>query len=184
MLSNQTDAEVFQALRSGNLFALGILYDRYGGIVYPLALRMLGNTQEAEDLTQEVFVALWRGGAYNPKRGSMLVFLTTMTRSRVIDRHRQMRSQRQLLEKWRRSISPESRSTLMDQVSYKEISQRVRLALSELPTNQRQVLEKAYYDGLSQSEISQDLDMPLGTVKTHKRKGLLRLRQILKDLVE
>ncbi len=79
-----------------NLFALGILSC--------LALRMLGNTQEAEDLTQEVFIALVRGNTYNPKWGSVVVFLTTMTRSRAIDHHRQMRSQRQLLERWRRSL--------------------------------------------------------------------------------
>lgn len=184
MLSDQTDPEVFQALCSGNLLALGILYDRYGSIVYRLALSVLGNTQEAEDLTQEVFLILWRHQNYDPKRGSMNAFLSTLTRSRAIDRHRQMRSQRQLVQKWSNSVSPESRNSLMDKISFQEISHRVREALSQLPNNQRQVLEKAYYEGMSQSEISQDLNIPLGTVKTHKRKGLLQLRQILKDLVE
>lgn len=184
MLSNQTDAEVFQALCSGNLVALGILYDRYGSIVYRLALRMLYNTQEAEDLTQEVFLILWRHQNYEPKRGSMNAFLSTLTRSRAIDRHRKMRSQRQLIQKWSSSIFPENQNSLMDKISFQEISHRVREALSLLPNNQRQVLEKAYYEGMSQSEISQDLNIPLGTVKTHKRKGLIQLRQILKDLVE
>ena len=184
MLSNQTDAEVFQELCSGNLLALGILYDRYGSIVYRLAMRMLDNTQEAEDLTQEVFLILWRHQNYDPKRGSMSAFLSTLTRSRAIDRHRQMRSQRELIQKWSSSIFPESRNSLMDKISFQEISHRVRQALSQLPNNQRQVLEKAYYEGMSQSEISQDLNIPLGTVKTHKRKGLIQLRQILKDLVE
>jgi RNA polymerase sigma-70 factor (ECF subfamily) len=184
MLSNQTDAEVFQALRSGNLLALGILYERYGEVVYRTALRMSGNTQEAEDLTQEVFLALRSRGSYDSKRGSMLVFLLTLTRSKAIDRHRQIRAQWQRVQKWFRSVPPETGSTLMDKAALKEMSCRVREALSQLPSEQRKVLEMAYYDGLSQSEIARDLNMPLGTVKTYKRKGLLKLRELLQDLVE
>lgn len=184
VLSNETDTEVFQALRSGNLLALGIFYDRYGEVVYRVALRMLGNAQEAEDLTQEVFLTLWRSGAYDSKRGSMLVFLTTLTRSKAIDRHRQIKAQWQRLQRWSRNVPPENSSNLMDKVSLEEMSQRVREALAELPPNQKQILEMSYYDGLSQSEISDNLNMPLGTVKTHKRKGLLYLRQMLQDLVE
>jgi len=184
MLSNQTDTEVFQALRSGNLLALGILYERYGEVVYRVALRMLGNAQEAEDLTQEVFLSLCSGGAYDSKRGSMLVFLMTLTRSKAIDRHRQMQAQWQRLQKWGRSNLSESWGTLMDKASLKEISQRVRNALFELPDSQRKILEMAYYEGLSQSDISEILKMPVGTVKTYKRKGLLKLRQLLQELVE
>ncbi len=174
MLSNQTDTEVFQSLRSGNLLALGILYERYGEVVYRVALRMLGNAQEAEDLTQEVFLSLsrGRGGTYDSKRGSMLVFLMTLTRSKAINRHRQMQAQWQRLQKWGRSNLSESWGTLMDKASLKEISQRVRDALSELPDSQRQVLEMAYYEGLSQSDISKNLKMPVGTVKTYKPEGV------------
>ncbi|WP_414541612.1 sigma-70 family RNA polymerase sigma factor [Nostoc sp. CCY0012] len=184
VLSNETDTEVFQVLRSGNLLALGIFYDRYGEVVYRVALRMLGNAQEAEDLTQEVFLTLWRSGKYDSKRGSMLVFLTTLTRSKAIDRHRQIKAQWQRLQRWSRNVPPDNSSNLMDKVSLEEMSQRVREALAELPPNQKQILEMSYYDGLSQSEISDNLNMPLGTVKTHKRKGLLYLRQMLQDLVE
>jgi RNA polymerase sigma-70 factor, ECF subfamily len=184
MLSNETDTEVFQALRSGNLSALSIFYERYGEIVYRVALRMLKNAQEAEDLTQEVFLTLWRSQTYDSKRGSMQVFLTTLTRSKAIDRLRQIQARSQRLQKWSRNFFPENRNTLMDKASNQELSHRIREALSELPSQQRQVLEMAYYDGLSQSEISQDLKMPLGTVKTYKRKALLKLRQMLQDLVE
>ena len=114
----------------------------------------------------------------------MNAYLTTLTRSRAIDRHRQMKSQRQLIEKWSRSIPLENRTNLMDKISFREIGDRVKEALNKLPTQHRIVLEKAYFDGLSQSEISLDLKMPLGTVKTYKRKGLIQLRQILNDLVE
>jgi RNA polymerase sigma-70 factor (ECF subfamily) len=108
----------------------------------------------------------------------------TLTRSKAIDRHRQMQAQWQRLQKWGRSNLSESWGTLMDKASLKEISQRVRNALSELPDSQRKILEMAYYEGLSQSDISEILKMPVGTVKTYKRKGLLKLRQLLQELVE
>lgn len=184
MLANRTDAEVFQALKLGDLFALGILYNRYGEAVYRLALRILGNVVEAEDLTQEVFLAFWRISTYDPNRGSMLVFLMTLTRSRAINRLHQVRSQQQLIQRWGRSIPPNRSNPLMDQASLTEISQRVCEALQELPENQRQVLEMAYFDGLSQAKITQQLNIPLGTVKTRTRQGLLKLRQLLNDLVE
>ena len=183
MLSNQTDTEVYFALVSGEVPALGILYERYGEVVYRFALRILGNAQEAEDLTQEVFLTLWRNQSYDPKRGSMLAFLNTLTRSKSIDRYRQRQAQWRSLEKLGKSNSPEPRNDLMDKLALKETSRQMQEAMAKLSTNQRVVLEKAYIDGLSQSEIAEDLNIPLGTVKTHKRNALLKLRETLKDLV-
>ena len=183
MLSNQTDAEVYSALISGEVPALGILYERYGEVVYRFALRILNNTQEAEDLTQEVFLTLWRNKAYDPKRGSMLAFLNTLTRSKSIDRYRQRQAQWRSLEKLGRSDAPEPRNNLMDKLALKETSRQVQAAMTELPANQRKVLEMDYFDGLSQSEIAEGLKIPLGTVKTHKRNALLKLRQVLSNLL-
>lgn len=84
----QTDAELFWAITARHPSALGILYDRYGSLVYRLALRILANPQEAEDLTQEIFLNLWQSRTYNPARGSLGSFLTTLTRSRAIDKLR------------------------------------------------------------------------------------------------
>ena len=183
MLSNQTDTEVYLALVSGEVSALGILYERYGEVVYRFALRILGNAQEAEDLTQEVFLTLWRNQSYDPKRGSMLAFLNTLTRSKSIDRYRQRQAQWRSLEKLGRSNFLEPRNDLMDKLALKETSFQVRKAMDTLPTHQRIVLEMAYFDGLSQSEIAEDLKIPLGTVKSHKRNALLKLRQVLDSLV-
>lgn len=184
MGANQTDTKVFQALKSGDLSALGVIYDRYGEAVYRLALRILNNVAEAEDLTQEVFLTFWHSSTYDPNRGSMLVFLMTLTRSRAINRLHQSQSQQQLLQRFYRSLPPNSSNPLMDKASLAEISGHVYQALQRLPENQRQVLEMAYYDGMSQSEITQQLNIPLGTVKTRARQGLLKLRRLLKDLVE
>lgn len=181
ILSNQTDAQVVSALYSGDLSALGILYQRHGEIVYRVTLRILGNQQEAEDLTQEVFLTLWRNKAYDPTRGSILAFLITLSRSKAIDRYRQVQAQRRLQQRWSYSYSQQPKSELIDKLALKEISLQVRKAVEDLPTIQRSVLVMAYFDGLTQSEIAHRLNIPLGTVKTHKRTALLKLREILNN---
>jgi RNA polymerase sigma-70 factor, ECF subfamily len=177
-ISTQTDTELFQALKAGNRDALGVLYDRYGALVYRLALRILGNKQDAEDLTQDVFINLSRTTAFDAKRGTMQAFLMVMTRSRSIDRIRKLRSQSTSLQKWHQSIANVS-SEPMEKVSNQEISEQVRAALKDLPEKHRQVLEMAYYEGRSQSEISQDLNIPLGTIKSWARQGLISRRKVL-----
>ncbi len=177
-----TDAELFQALKAGQSSALGVLYDRYASLVYRLALRVLANPEEAEDLTQEIFVTFWRSGTYNPARGSLGSFLTTLTRSRAIDRLRSRNTRWKFLQRWSQKMATETPPpTPFDLASLNQRSQYVRDALLKLPEKQRQVLEMAYYDGLSQSEIAKQLDTPLGTVKTWARQGLLNLRKNLQD---
>lgn len=178
------DIPVIEAMRSGDLTALGTLYNHYGEAVYRLSLRILKNPQEAEDLTQEVFLTFWRSTSFDPQRGTLLVYLLTMTRSRAINRLRQAKSRLQLLQRWSRNRPTDTANVPMETASLKELSQQVTVALQTLPDNQRQVLELAYYDGFSQSEIAEQLEIPLGTVKTRSRQGLLKLRTLLKDLVE
>jgi RNA polymerase sigma-70 factor, ECF subfamily len=185
MLIDQTDFQVVTALQQGNTNALGIVYDRYGAVVYRLALRMLANPAEAEDLTQEVFLAFWRGVAkYDPDRGTLLVFLLTITRSRALNRFKQQNSQQNLYEKFGTYLPKADSHPGMESVALNELSARMGAALQQLPTAQKQVLEMGYYQGKSQSEIAQELVVPLGTVKTRSRQGLLKLRQLLQDLVE
>ena len=182
--TDNEDIKVIQAMRSGDLSALRILYKRYGEAVYRLALRILGNSHEAEDLTQEVFLKFWRAETYDAARGSVLVFLLTMTRSRAINRLKQVQSQQKLLHQWQHNRSPNAPNPPLENASLKELSHHVSEALQALPDSQRQVLEMAYYDGLSQSEITEQLKIPLGTVKTRSRQGLLKLRQRLQDWIE
>lgn len=183
-LADCEDLKVIKAMRSGDLAALQILYHRYGEGVYRLSLRMLGNAHDAEDLTQEVFLTFWRKEAYDPDRGSVLVFLLTMTRSRAINRLNQMKSQQKLLQRWQHNRPTDVTNLPLENASLTELSQQVSDALQAIPNDQRQVLEMAYYDGLSQSEITKQLNIPLGTVKTRSRQGLLKLRQLLKNWVE
>ncbi len=179
-----TDAELFQALKTRQPSALAILYDRYGSLIYGVALKVLKNSQEAEDLTQEIFLALWRNPTYNLDHNYFIRYLITMTRSRAIDKLRSRGRNLKLLERWGQIERQETdSSTPFEQASYQERSQHVRSALAQLPQEQRQVLEMAYDEGLSQSEITQKLNIPLGTVKTRTRQGLLKLKQILRDSI-
>jgi RNA polymerase sigma-70 factor, ECF subfamily len=185
MLIDESDLQVLIALQQGNTTALGILYDRYGTAVYRLALKILANTTEAEDLTQEVFLAFWRGvDKYDAERGTLIVFLLTITRSRALNRLKQQSSQQNLSQRVGTYRPSPQRNPGMDAVSLTELQERMSSALQELPDNQKQVLEMGYYQGKSQSEIAQELNLPLGTIKTRSRQGLLKLRQFLKDLVE
>jgi RNA polymerase sigma-70 factor, ECF subfamily len=185
MLTDESDLQVLTALRQGNTNALGIIYDRYGTAVYRLALKILANPTEAEDLTQEVFLAFWRGvDKYDVDRGTLIVFLLTITRSRALNRLKQQGSQQNLSQRVGTYLPTVQSSPGLEAVTLNELRERMSLALQELPANQRQVLEMGYYQGKSQSEIAQELDLPLGTVKTRSRQGLLKLRQFLQDLVE
>lgn len=179
-----TDAELFQALMTGQPEALGILYDRYGKIVYGVGLKVLKNSSEAEDLTQEIFLALWRHPPANITHGYYIRYLITMTRSRAIDKLRSRGRTQEFLARWKLTVTTETlASTPFEQAVLAERSQRVRSALAQLPEKQRQVLEMAYDQGLSQSEIGHQLGSPLGTVKTWTRQGLLTLKQMLRDSI-
>jgi RNA polymerase sigma-70 factor, ECF subfamily len=178
------DLDLIARMRSGDLKALSRLYRRYGGIVYRLALKILDNSQEAEDLTQEVFLTFWRKPNFDPQRGKLVVYLLTMTRSQAINRIRQTQSYQQRLQRWHQQLPNHGQTAPnrpMEHAALRELSEQVSEALQALSAEQRQVLELAYYHGLSQSEISTQLQLPLGTVKTHSRRGLLKLRQLLKD---
>ncbi|MGY2974669.1 sigma-70 family RNA polymerase sigma factor [Thermostichus sp. MS-CIW-37] len=190
--SSRADWELMEALKAGQPAALAALYDRYAGLVYGLAFKILGHVAEAEDLTQEVFVELWRKAGYDPRRGSLSSFLCVLTRSRAIDRLRSQGSHQLLLKRWQTLLSAvrvdgtESHSKIplpFEQVSIEERRQAVQAALSQLPENQRQILELLYYQGLSQADIARQLGIPLGTVKTRSRQALCKLRGSLRALL-
>ncbi len=183
--SMPTDAELFQAMQAKQHSALAVLYDRYSSLVYRVALRILVNPQEAEDLTQEIFLKLWRSSTYDINRGSLSSFLTTLTRSRSIDRLRSRRSTLKFLQRWGNTMTTQPPPTTpFEAASIHQRSEHVRSALANLPEKYRQILELAYYEGLSQSEIAARLEIPLGTVKSWSRQGLLTLRKTLQTWIE
>lgn len=181
-----TDEEIFESFIQGDVSALGVIYDRYGLLVYRLIYRMLKNPQEAEDLTQEIFLNLQVKSKFNPQRGSFYTYLMMITRTKTIDRLRSKRSKGsfwQNIGKLKDTFERHRPDNPIEIISTKEISIQVKNALNQLSPNQRQVLELSYYEGFSQSEIAEYLNLPLGTVKTHRRRGLIQLKKKLHNLV-
>ena len=175
-----SDRDLVNRLWAGDTAALATLYDRYSSMVYTLALKMLANPAEAEDLTQEVFVNFWQRRQYNPDRGSIGSYLATYTRSRAIDRLRVSSGRATILQRFQRIAEASSRPPgPVGHATLQEQRQHLQAALDQIPPTEREVLETAYFQGLSQSEIAAQLGIPLGTVKSRCRQGLLRLRDLL-----
>ena len=182
--SDTNDADLIVSLRQGNQNALSVLYDRYGGLVYTLALKLLDRVDEAEDLTQDVFLSFWKQEKFDPSRAKLSTYLCLLTRSRAIDKLRSRTSEQKSIVRLQHISIPETeRPTLLDSVSLAEEQILVRESLSKLREQQRQILEQSYYQGLSQSAIAQNLNLPLGTVKTHMRQGLIELRKMLQSQI-
>jgi RNA polymerase sigma-70 factor, ECF subfamily len=180
---SELDEQLLLLLVTEPLAGLAKIYDQHAQLVYGLARAILTNTQEAEDLTQEIFVGLLGRCAYDPTRGSLASFLTMMTRSRAIDILRARDRTSRLLETWGDGCGTAGAATTPhEEVSSDECARSVRMALDTLPATQRQVLEMAYFKGLTQIEIAEALNAPLGTVKTWARKGLYSLRNALQNL--
>jgi len=160
--------------------ALAELYDRHAGRLLALARRVLGDSGEAEEVLQEVFLFVWRSAAsFDPARGSALTWLLIVTRSRAIDRLRtrrggsrpEVRSLEDLAE------PPASEDDVEANTTGRQWETLCRSAVRELPEDQRRALELAYFDGLTHQEIAERTATPLGTVKTRVRLGLMKLRE-------
>lgn len=178
--------EHIRQIATGDQAALGRLYDATNRLVFGLILRILNDTGAAEEVTLEVYMQVWRQAAdYDIRRGTPSAWLLMMARSRAIDRFRAGDQERRRAEaldtvtaRSTNDISPE------EQASETERRRIVQTALAALPPEQRQVIELAYFGGLSHSEISEKLSQPLGTVKTRIRLAMNRLRDALKLLDE
>ena len=178
--SASSDADLLASLRAGQVEALRTLYQRYGRLVFTLSRRILHSDEEAEEITQDVFITLWEKDAYQPHRGSLSRYLVVLARSRAIDRLRSQTSHHQRLHKWHLMMANVS-TTPLDMATLTERGEHIRQALTTLSEKERQVIEIAYYEGLSQSEIAQRLNVPLGTVKSRSRQALRKLRHTLQN---
>jgi RNA polymerase sigma-70 factor (ECF subfamily) len=179
-----SDAELLAAVRLSDRDAFHALYHRFSSDIYTLCERILHNRQEAEDATADVFCELWlRRERYDATRGAVRPYLTTLARSRSIDRIRSRAARPDMTNQARlegAELPAGAGATPADAAAAAEMRTRVAEALAGLSTRQRQAMELAYYDGLSHREIADRLAAPLGTVKTHIRQGLANLRSTLR----
>jgi RNA polymerase sigma-70 factor, ECF subfamily len=175
------DADLLSAIADGDRQAVRALYERYSRILLGLLLRILGDRSEAEDVLQEVFLQIWKkAGDFDERRGRALHWLATIARNRALDRRSTLESRRRLAGSATPSAPEEESLDPADEANTAEEAHHLHRALAELPEAQRKVLLLAYFDGLSQSEIADRLGAPLGTVKSHARIGLARLRDFLR----
>jgi RNA polymerase sigma-70 factor, ECF subfamily len=182
-----TDEQLVSRIAGGDASALEQLYDRYVRQCFGLAMRLLGGDAPlAEEVVQEVFLKVWsRPTSYSPEKGHFISWLLSLVHHRCIDELRRRSRTEVALE------APETGSVLDtapdpapnpgERVVLEEQRRSVRQALAAIPPEQRQLLELAYYRGLSQSEIAARVGQPLGTVKTRMRSGLRHLRSLLEE---
>ena len=179
------DEEDLRRLAAGDGDAAARLYDRHARAVYSLALRIVNDEGDAEDVVQEVFAQAWRQAArYDASRGVVGAWLLMMTRSRAIDKLRSARARPDSRAVDDPRVIDEMPAVLRDAPSRiidAENALLAQRALAELPLLQRLVIELAYYEGLTQREIADRLEQPLGTVKSRLRLGLLKLRDALAE---
>ncbi len=185
-LKSAEDAELVKAVSGDSAEALAELYDRFSGMLLGLAHRILGDGSDAEEVLQEAFLQVWnQAGRYDPRRSSVSTWLVLITRSRAIDRLRSRRvKDRTLLavqqEKPADHTSPEGAGDVFRQ----ERRQRLQEEMARLPPEQREVLEMAFFRGMTQSEIAARTGIPLGTVKTRSLLAMKKLRKALRDEIE
>jgi RNA polymerase sigma-70 factor (ECF subfamily) len=179
------DRQTVARLVRGDADALRELYERYARPVYSLAARILRDQSDAEDIVQEVFAQAWRQAArYDAARGTVAGWLLMQARSRAIDRlrGRQSRPDQPGVDPATVAGADPHNTPDLQAVHSEEVG-RVRRALGELPLLQRTAIELAYYEGLTHTEIAARLELPLGTVKTRIRQGLLKLRDAMEGAV-
>lgn len=166
----------------GDHGAFSQLYDRLNRPLYSMAIRMLGNAEEAQDAMQEVFLQIWRrAGSYDPEQSSVFSWAVLMTRSRVIDRlRRRGRHLRVIVASTDEADMADAASqeeTSADAAGKNEEAMRARSSLKLLSPEQRQAVELAFFSGLTHQEIATQLSEPLGTIKARIRRGLLKLKE-------
>jgi RNA polymerase sigma-70 factor (ECF subfamily) len=168
------DHELAEHFRAGDDHALRLAYDRYGGAVFHLATRLLANRADAEDVTQATFVAAWLGrGTFDPERGGMLGWLLGIARRKAVDRLRLAEREGRVSTAIRALPEPppdDSPGRILDRLVVAD-------ELAQLPPDQRRALELAFYDDLTHPQISAVTGLPLGTVKSHIRRGMAKLRE-------
>jgi len=179
-ISTAEDREAVARMVDGDQNGLAALYDRHGRFVYSLALRIVRDQADAEDVTQDVFVQVWRqADRFDPARGSVVGWMLTITRARAIDVLRRRGTRPASVGDVTAFETSDDTPGQDMQIAWAQRSREVRTALESLPLLQRLAVELAFFDGLTHAQIAEQLDVPLGTVKTRVRHGLLRLRDRL-----
>jgi len=169
---------ILQRIAAGDPQAVDQCFDQYGALIWSLARRFSPVYADAEDAVQEIHLEIWRNASrFDPQVASEAAFIATIAKRRLIDRHRR---RSRAIDTAPIDAEPALASkTAVDTVELQEEAERVRVVMGRLRHDERRVLEMSLVDGLTHSQISEATSLPLGTVKTHARRGLNRLREML-----
>jgi RNA polymerase sigma-70 factor (ECF subfamily) len=179
-MSERSDAELLTQIAAGDVGAVGELYDRYASTLFPIALRILRDRTEAEDVLHDAFVAVnERAAQYAADRGSVIAWLVTLVRNLSIDRTRRRERRGSLARDVIAHEPPASARDPERLTSEASEREKIRRALSSHPEAQRQTLEVAFFEGLSYPEIAARENVPLGTIKSRAARALAALREAL-----
>jgi len=178
----QDDGQLAQRIRSGDRAALGEVYDRHASAAMAVALRIVADREGAEDLVHDTFVAIWQKiDRFDPARGSLRSWIVTIVRNRAIDRLRGTRPSIEIGEADERSMLRSGPNPTWDSAMARLGAVQLRAALDELPAEQRQAIELAYFGGRTYREIATMTGVPLGTANGRLRLALARLRELLRQ---
>lgn len=180
----QIDAQLLVRIASGDEVAFGALYDRFSPGLYSFILKMVRDEKEAEDVLQEGFAHIWRrASTYDPARSSAFTWAVMILRNKAIDRLRVRQRIERTFEKATIEFShfPEADESSAGEAERRDQGALVRSALQEIPEEQKQAVELAFFTGLTHEQIAEQLGTPLGTIKARIRRGLLKLRDFLKE---
>ena len=183
--NDSTDTALLHRMALGDRDAFADFYDRHSPVLYGLALRMMGDQKEAEDVLQDAMLQLWeRDGRFNEELGRPLSWAFTLVRNRAIDRLRSLQRHARIFEppsESEEAAGDHVEGSAAESAMFSDESRLVRHALGILPVDQRQAIEMAFFGGLTQTEIAETLRQPLGTIKARIRRGMLRLRDVLEQ---
>ena len=172
------DEDLMSLMEGGDAEAFAALYDRHSRAAYSLSYRMMGDRQAAEDLTQEAFLKVWRSaGGYRSERGSVRTWVLSIVHNRGIDQIRSLASRRRTQDRVEQSAPRSQPSEAFAETWRNRQREQIRDALNTLPEEQLKILELAYFSGYTHVEISNLMDLPLGTVKGRMRLGLKKIRE-------
>jgi RNA polymerase sigma-70 factor (ECF subfamily) len=186
LVEDQTDEMLMSRITAGEPEALGGLFDRYGGVIKSVVMKTLHNEAESEDLLQEIFVEVWnRADKFSEKKGKPLGWIVTMARRRAIDKVRSRSAYQRATDRFQAEIEERPNTRVCDEdedIAMSDLRTLLNSKLGELPIAQRQVVELAFYKGMSQREIAAYTDTPLGTIKTRIELGLKKLNAALQSI--
>jgi RNA polymerase sigma-70 factor, ECF subfamily len=176
----QFDSDLLARIAAGDEAAFGILYDRFAPGLYSLVLKMTGDSVEAQDVLQDAFAQIWRKAeTFDRRRSAPFTWAVMVTRNRCIDRLRLRARYARLAERAAAEPAPQSDDRSVEEAGLREERARVRAALAEVSTEQREAIELAFFNDLTHEQIAERLGAPLGTIKARIRRGLLKLRELL-----